>query len=65
MGSMLTVREKEVVRLLVRGLPNKEIGRRLLISEGTVKIHLHNIYAKLKVPGRLALAYYARNKKII
>ena len=58
----LTLREREVARLLVRGLPNKEIGRRLSISEGTVKIHLHNIYGKLKVPSRLALAYYARQR---
>ena len=61
-AQMLTLREREVMRLLVRGLPNKEIGRRLMISEGTVKIHLHHIYGKLKVPSRLALAYYARQK---
>jgi DNA-binding NarL/FixJ family response regulator len=52
----LTPRELEVARLVVKGLYNKEIGRQIHLSEGTVKIHLHNIYKKLGVSNRTALA---------
>jgi two-component system nitrate/nitrite response regulator NarL len=52
----LTPREVEVTRLVVKGLSNKEIGRLMELSEGTVKIHLHNIYKKLGVSNRTALA---------
>ena len=53
---LLTPRESEVARLVVKGLSNKEIGRQMDLSEGTVKIHLHNIYKKLNVSNRTALA---------
>lgn len=59
-GSELTPRELDVVRLVLEGLRNKEIGERLAIGEGTVKIHLHRIYEKLGVDSRLALAATAR-----
>jgi len=55
----LTVRERQVMRLVSEGLSNKEIGRRLGLSEGTVKIHLHNIYDKIGVPNRTALTAVA------
>lgn len=48
----LTVREREVLQLLARGLRNKEIAARLFVSERTVNFHLANIYAKLHVSGR-------------
>lgn len=48
----LTAREKEVLQLLARGLRNKEIAARLVVSERTVNFHLANIYAKLHVSGR-------------
>lgn len=51
----LTPREQEVVQLASTGLSNKEIARKLDISEGTVKLHLHKIYSKLGVPNRTAL----------
>jgi DNA-binding NarL/FixJ family response regulator len=51
----LTPRELEIVRLVASGLRNKEIGRQLAITEGTVKIHLHNIYQKLQVASRIEL----------
>jgi DNA-binding NarL/FixJ family response regulator len=56
---LLTPRELEIVRLASEGLRNKEIGERLTITEGTVKIHLHNIYEKLGVTGRSQLILYA------
>lgn len=52
----LTPRELDVARLIISGLSNKEIGRLMQVSEGTVKIHLHNIYKKLGVANRTALA---------
>jgi len=61
----LTPRELEIVRLVVRGLRNRSIAEQLFISEGTVKIHLHNIYQKLEVSGRLELAVHARSKGLV
>ncbi|QKT09497.1 response regulator [Rhodococcus sp. W8901] len=50
----LTAREAELLTLLAEGLTNKELGRRLFISEATVKTHLAHIYAKLGVDSRAA-----------
>ena len=58
-------REREIVRLAVGGLRNRAIADRLSISEGTVKVHMHNIYDKLDVNGRLELANYARDNGLI
>lgn len=57
----LTAREQELVRFVADGLSNKEIARRANISEGTVKIHLHNIYQKLNVSNRTSLATLSHN----
>src|SRR5262245_8772219 len=54
--SHLTSREAEIAHLVSRGLRNKEIARELHLSEGTVKMHLHNIYRKLGLCGRTHLA---------
>jgi DNA-binding NarL/FixJ family response regulator len=51
----LTRREIDVVRMVISGRPNKEIADKLAISEGTVKAHLHHVYEKLGVKGRLEL----------
>ena len=51
--SSLTAREGEVLTLLEEGLTNKEIARKLFISEGTVKSHVHQILKKLKVRDRM------------
>ena len=58
----LTPRELEIVRMAGGGLRNREIAERLSITEGTVKIHFHNIYQKLKVNGRLELVLHARDR---
>jgi len=62
MRGLLTPRELSILRLLAKGLRNREIGEQLHIGEGTVKTHLHNVYRKLKVDGRLALLRVAREK---
>ena len=56
---LLTAREREVLLLVAEGLSNKEIARRINLSDGTVKIHLHNIYQKLGTPNRTAVAVLA------
>lgn len=61
----LTPRELEIVRRVARGLRNRTIAEELQISEGTVKIHLHNIYQKLEVNGRGELAFHARSKGLV
>jgi two-component system nitrate/nitrite response regulator NarL len=61
----LTPREVEMVRMVAQGLRNKAIAERLAISEGTVKVHLHNIYEKLGVDGRLELVLCAQRKGIV
>ncbi len=52
----LTPREAEIVQLLADGLPNKQIARRLGITDATVKNHVHNILEKLDVSSRGAAA---------
>jgi DNA-binding NarL/FixJ family response regulator len=52
----LTSREWEVAMLVAKGSSNKEIARQLNASEGTVKIHLHNVYTKLGIKNRTVLA---------
>ena len=59
-GIALTRREIEVVRLICAGRRNREIAARLFISEATVKTHLHHIYEKLSLRGRIELAAYGR-----
>jgi two-component system, NarL family, nitrate/nitrite response regulator NarL len=51
----LTSRERQIVLMVAEGLTNKDVGRRLNLSEGTVKVHLHNIYTKLGINKRTAL----------
>ena len=58
----LTPREMDLVRMVAQGLRNKQIAERLFITEGTVKVHLHNIYDKLGLDGRLALLRYAEDR---
>jgi two-component system, NarL family, response regulator LiaR len=55
----LTERETEVLRLLARGLSNKEIARDLVISVRTVQTHISNILSKLGMVSRMQAALYA------
>jgi DNA-binding NarL/FixJ family response regulator len=55
----LTARETEVLRLLARGMSNKEIGAALVIGLKTVKTHVSSILSKLGVPSRTQAALYA------
>jgi two-component system response regulator DegU len=55
----LTAREIEVIELIAEGMINKEIAKRLYISEKTVKNHVSNIFKKLDVSDRTQAAIYA------
>ena len=55
----LTSRERQIALLVCTGLSNKQIGRQLDVTEGTVKVHLHNIYVKLAIRNRTMLALLA------
>lgn len=58
-GSGLTDRELEVLRLIARGMSNREIAKDLTVSEKTVKTHVSNILAKLHLADRTQAALYA------
>ncbi len=62
---ILTRREIKLVKLVAHGLSNKLIAEKLYIAEGTVKVHLHNIYDKLQVKSRVALTLYAQEKGLV
>jgi DNA-binding NarL/FixJ family response regulator len=57
-GPPITPRELEILRLVAGGLSNKEIGKRLSITEGTVKNHIHNALEKLHMENRIQAAAY-------
>jgi two-component system nitrate/nitrite response regulator NarL len=56
----LTERERQIARLVSQGLSNKGIGRLLNIADGTIKVHLHNIFQKLEISNRTVLAIFAQ-----
>jgi DNA-binding NarL/FixJ family response regulator len=55
----LTPREAEVLGLIARGLPNKQIAQRLFIAEKTVGNHVEHIYSKIGVSNRAAASLFA------
>jgi DNA-binding NarL/FixJ family response regulator len=59
-GHDLSPREREVLRLVAEGLPNKTIARRLGISEKTVKTHLTSVFTTLGVSDRTSAALWAQ-----
>jgi len=58
----LTPREREIALLVRTGLSNKQIARQLTVSEGTIKVHLHNVFEKLAIPNRTMLAVLAHHE---
>jgi DNA-binding CsgD family transcriptional regulator len=58
----LSAREREVYDLVCQGLSNPQIGRRLFISEATVKVHVQHVFDKLGIRSRKALALEAASR---
>ena len=64
-AEVLTRRELDIARMVAIGARNKQIAENLGISEGTVKMHLHTIYEKLEISGRVELSIYAREHALV
>ena len=60
----LTARERQILECLTHGMVNKAIGRQLHIVEGTVKIHMKAIFAKIRLRNRVQAALWARENEI-
>jgi predicted ATPase len=58
-AGLLTAREVEILRLLAKGLTNKQLAKQLVISAHTVNIHVQSLYRKLNVSSRSAATRYA------
>jgi two-component system NarL family response regulator len=61
----LTDREMEVLRLVAKGMNNRDIARELFISENTVKNHIRNILEKLQLHSRMEAVVYAVREKLL
>jgi DNA-binding NarL/FixJ family response regulator len=61
----LTDREMEVLKLVAQGLNNRDIAKRLFISENTVKNHIRNILEKLHLHSRMEAVVYAVREKLL
>ena len=61
----LTDRELEVLRLVARGLNNREAAKELFISENTVKNHVRNLLEKLQLHSRMEAVLYAVREKLV
>jgi len=61
----LTERELEVLKLVAKGLSNREIGGELYIAENTVKNHVRNVLEKLQLHSRMEAVVYAMREKLL
>jgi two-component system NarL family response regulator len=61
----LTARERQVLGLVVKGKGNRDIGHELTVTEGTVKVHVNNILAKLGVASRTEAATLALRRGLV
>ncbi len=61
----LTEREMDVLRLIAQGKSNREIAREFVLSEKTVKTHVSNILAKLRLADRTQAALYAVRNRLV
>lgn len=61
----LTSREKEVLRLIARGYPYKQVAKRLFISVKTVETHVSAVLRKLQLSNRHELAHWATHRRIV
>ncbi len=64
-ATILTPRETEIMCLVAKGLNNRQIAAQLAVGEGTVKVHVHNIYTKIGVNNRVDLTLYAQKKGLL
>jgi DNA-binding NarL/FixJ family response regulator len=65
LATILTARETEVMRCVASGLSNQKIAEQLTVRDGTVKIHVHNIYRKLGIHNRVDLTLYAQKRGLV
>jgi DNA-binding NarL/FixJ family response regulator len=65
LATLLTHRELDILVLTAQGMRNREIAQRLVITEGTVKMHLHHIFEKLGLQGRAELIRYAHQNGLV
>ncbi|ALX95588.1 MULTISPECIES: two-component system response regulator NarL [Serratia] len=59
----LTPRERDILKLIAQGLPNKLIARKLMITESTVKVHVKHLLKKMKLKSRVEAAVWVLGNK--
>ncbi|HBK8541176.1 TPA: two-component system response regulator NarL [Salmonella enterica subsp. enterica serovar Agona] len=62
--TQLTPRERDILKLIAQGLPNKMIARRLDITESTVKVHVKHMLKKMKLKSRVEAAVWVHQERI-
>jgi DNA-binding NarL/FixJ family response regulator len=62
LSSVLSPRELQIAQMTAKGMHNKAIAEKLSITPGTAKLHLHHVYEKLNVDGRVALMRYLQRR---
>ncbi len=61
----LTPRERDIIKLIAEGLPNKVIARRLNITESTVKVHVKHLLKKMKLKSRVEAAVWVLQSNVL